>query len=547
MELLLLVWRQYRWPFISVIALSLLSAALGIGLIAFINLRLMTVVDTSLAVLPEFLGLLLLLMVVTLGSQLALTTLGHHFVFRLRGEFIKRILDTQIEKVKKIGSASLLAGLTSDIRNITIAFVRLPELVQGIILTFGSAAYLAWLSGKMMMVTALWMALTIWGGFVLVARVYRHMATLRETEDKLYHDYQTVLEGRKELTLNRERAEYVFNQLYLPDAREYRHHIIRADTFHLSAVNWSNIMMLGAIGLVFWMANSLGWANTAVAATYSLTLLFLRTPLLSAVGALPTLLSAQVAFNKLNTFSLAPYRADFPQPEPHPHWQTLELRDVCFHYPDNSFAVGPINLTLQRGELVFLIGGNGSGKSTLAMLLTGLYQPASGQILLDGQPLAADKPEDYRKLFSAVFTDVWLFDRLLGPGGKAADSALVDQWMAYLKMTHKLQLDNGRIVDLKLSKGQKKRVALLLALAEERDIILLDEWAADQDPHFRREFYQLLLPLLQQMGKTVFAISHDDHYFQHADRLLEMRSGQLTELTGEERELATRDAVARTA
>ncbi|ASI59823.1 multidrug ABC transporter permease/ATP-binding protein [Raoultella ornithinolytica] len=547
MELLLLVWRQYRWPFISVIALSLLSAALGIGLIAFINLRLMTVVDTSLAVLPEFLGLLLLLMVVTLGSQLALTTLGHHFVFRLRGEFIKRILDTQIEKVEKIGSASLLAGLTSDIRNITIAFVRLPELVQGIILTFGSAAYLAWLSGKMMMVTALWMALTIWGGFVLVARVYRHMATLRETEDKLYHDYQTVLEGRKELTLNRERAEYVFNQLYLSDAREYRHHIIRADTFHLSAVNWSNIMMLGAIGLVFWMANSLGWANTAVAATYSLTLLFLRTPLLSAVGALPTLLSAQVAFNKLNTFSLAPYRADFPQPEPHPHWQTLELRDVCFHYPDNSFAVGPINLTLQRGELVFLIGGNGSGKSTLAMLLTGLYQPASGQILLDGQPLAADKPEDYRKLFSAVFTDVWLFDRLLGPGGKAADSALVDQWMAYLKMTHKLQLDNGRIVDLKLSKGQKKRVALLLALAEERDIILLDEWAADQDPHFRREFYQQLLPLLQQMGKTVFAISHDDHYFQHADRLLEMRSGQLTELTGEERELATRDAVARTA
>lgn len=547
MELLLLVWRQYRWPFISVIALSLLSAALGIGLIAFINLRLMTVVDTSLAVLPEFLGLLLLLMVVTLGSQLALTTLGHHFVFRLRGEFIKRILDTQIEKVEKIGSASLLAGLTSDIRNITIAFVRLPELVQGIILTFGSAAYLAWLSGKMMMVTALWMALTIWGGFVLVARVYRHMATLRETEDKLYHDYQTVLEGRKELTLNRERAEYVFNQLYLPDAREYRHHIIRADTFHLSAVNWSNIMMLGAIGLVFWMANSLGWANTAVAATYSLTLLFLRTPLLSAVGALPTLLSAQVAFNKLNTFSLAPYRADFPQPEPHPHWQTLELRDVCFHYPDNSFAVGPINLTLQRGELVFLIGGNGSGKSTLAMLLTGLYQPASGQILLDGQPLAADKPEDYRKLFSAVFTDVWLFDRLLGPGGKAADSALVDKWMAYLKMTHKLQLDNGRIVDLKLSKGQKKRVALLLALAEERDIILLDEWAADQDPHFRREFYQQLLPLLQQMGKTVFAISHDDHYFQHADRLLEMRSGQLTELTGEERELATRDAVARTA
>ncbi|MRS14914.1 multidrug ABC transporter permease/ATP-binding protein [Enterobacteriaceae bacterium RIT691] len=547
MQLLLLVWRQYRWPFIAVMALSLLSAALGIGLIAFINLRLIESVDVSLAVLPEFLGLLLLLMAVTLGSQLALTVLGHHFVYRLRSEFIKRILDTQIERVEKLGSAALLAGLTSDIRNITIAFVRLPELVQGIILTFGSAAYLFFLSGKMLVVTALWMALTIWGGFVLVARVYKHMATLRETEDKLYHDYQTVLEGRKELTLNRERAEHIFNNLYIPDAKEYRHHIVRADTYHLSAVNWSNIMMLGAIGLVFWMANSLGWADTNVAATYSLTLLFLRTPLLSAVGALPTLLSAQVAFNKLKQFSLAPYREAFPKPQAHPHWQTLELRDVAFHYQDNTFAVGPINLTLKRGEMVFLIGGNGSGKSTLAMLLTGLYQPVSGQILLDGEPLAVEKPEDYRKLFSAVFTDVWLFDQLLGPEGQQANALLVTKWLEQLKMGHKLQLENGKILDLKLSKGQKKRVALLLALAEERDIILLDEWAADQDPHFRREFYQVLLPLMQEMGKTIFAISHDDHYFIHADRLLEMRNGKLSELTGEERDAASRDAVARTA
>ena len=547
MELLLLVWRQYRWPFIGVMALSLLSAALGIGLIAFINVRLIETVDTTFAVLPEFLGLLLLLMAVTLGSQLALTTLGHHFVYRLRREFIKRILDTQVERVEKLGSASLLAGLTSDIRAITIAFVRLPELVQGIILTFGSAAYLAVLSTKMLLITALWVALTIWGGFLLVARVYKHMATLRETEDRLYNDYQTVLEGRKELTLNRERAEYVFEQQFTPDAKAYRHHIVRADTFHLSAVNWSNIMMLGAIGLVFWMANGLGWADTNVAATYSLTLLFLRTPLLSAVGALPTLLSAQVAFNKLKTFSLAPYQEAFPQPVAHSNWQTLELRDVSFHYEDNTFAVGPLNLTLKRGELVFLIGGNGSGKSTLAMLLTGLYQPVSGQILLDGQPLAAEKPEDYRKLFSAVFTDVWLFEHLLGPDGQQADPQLVDKWLTQLQMTHKVKLDNGRILDLKLSKGQKKRVALLLALAEARDIIMLDEWAADQDPHFRREFYQVLLPLMQQMGKTIFAISHDDHYFVHADRLLEMRNGQLSELVGEERERASRDAVARTA
>lgn len=261
-------------------------------------------------------------------------------------------------------------------RNITIAFVRLPELVQGIILTVGSAAYLAMLSTKMLLVTAIWMVITIWGGFMLVSRVYRHMATLRETEDKLYNDYQTVLEGRKELTLNRERAEHIFNNLYIPDAKAYRHHIIRADTFHLSAVNWSNIMMLGAIGLVFWMANSLGWADTNVAATYSLTLLFLAArACCQRWDALPTLLTAQIAFNKLNTFARHRLKQNF-RAAGVPGWKTLELRNVMFHYQDNSFSVGPVNLTINRGELLFLIGGNGSGKSTLAMLLTGAVPAA---------------------------------------------------------------------------------------------------------------------------------------------------------------------------
>ncbi len=546
MELLRLVWRQYRWPFSLVLLLSLASAALGIGLIAFINQRLIATADITVSVLPEFLGLLVLLMAITLGSQLALTTLGHHFVFRLRGEFIKRIMDTPVGQIDKLGSATLLAGLSSDVRNITVAFVRLPELVQGVILTLGSAAYLGWLSGKMLLVTALWIAVTLWTGYLLVQRVYKHLATLREVEDSLYDDFQIVLEGRKELALNRERAEYIFDKIYQPDAERYRQHIIRADTFHLSAVNWSNIMMLGVIGLVFWMANGLGWADTTVAATYSLALLFLRTPLLSAMGALPTLLSAQVAFNKLKQFQLAPYTPAFSRPARHPGWQTLELRDVTFTYHDGSFSVGPINLTIQRGELLFLIGGNGSGKSTLAMLLTGLYTPASGEILIDGKPLGADEMDAYRQHFSAVFTDVWLFDKLLGPGGEEADPALVETWLHRLKMDHKLTLENGKILNLKLSKGQKKRVALLLALAEGRDIILLDEWAADQDPHFRREFYQVLLPLMKEMGKTVFAISHDDHYFIHADRLLEMRQGVLSELTGDARELASRDVLART-
>ncbi|MEQ9922742.1 multidrug ABC transporter permease/ATP-binding protein [Pectobacterium brasiliense] len=544
MELLRIVYQQYRWPFLAVILLSLLSAALGIGLIAFINLQLIETVNQSLSVLPQFLGLLLLLMGVTLVSQLALTTLGHHFVYRLRGQFIKRILDTNIARIEQIGSAQLLASLSSDIRNITIAFVRLPELIQGIVLTLGSAAYLAWLSPKMLVVTSVWIAITLWGGFMLVSRVYSHLTQVREAEDRLQKDYETVINGRKELTLNRERAQKLYEEVYQANAQDYRQNVIRADTFHLSAVNWSNIMMLGVIGAVFFMANNLGWADTNVAATYSLTLLFLRTPMLQAVGALPTLLSAQVAFNKLKRFDLANYQEPFSAAVAPADWHTLELRDVVFRYDDSGFDVGPINLVIKRGELVFLIGGNGSGKSTLAMLLTGLYTPISGSLLLDNRPVTAETREDYQKLFSAIFTDFHLFGQMMGPHGTEPDTALVDSWLDRLNMRHKLTLEKHQVMNLQLSQGQRKRVALLLAVAEQRDILLLDEWAADQDPQFRRVFYLELLPQLRALGKTIVAISHDDHYFEHADRLLEMHQGTLSELTGDAREQASQDAVA---
>ena len=234
MKLLKLLFRDNRLPLSGIVLLSLCSAMLSVGVIAFINLKLIRLEGELAATLLSFLGLLAALLLCSGAGQVALHTLGHRFVYRLRRSLVRRVLDTDIERLEQIGGARILASLSSDIRNITIAFVRLPELVQGIILTIGSAAYLAMLSTKMLLVTAIWMAITIWGGFVLVARVYKHMATLRETEDKLYNDYQTVLEGRKELTLNRERAEYIFNHLYIPDAREYRHHIIRADMGHVS-------------------------------------------------------------------------------------------------------------------------------------------------------------------------------------------------------------------------------------------------------------------------------------------------------------------------
>ncbi|MGP4848374.1 ATP-binding cassette domain-containing protein, partial [Marinobacter sp. 1Y8] len=203
-----------------------------------------------------------------------------------------------------------------------------------------------------------------------------------------------------------------------------------------------------------------------------------------------------------------------------------------------------VNLTVRRGDVVFLIGANGSGKSTLAKIITGIFTPTTGSIHVDQGIVDSESNADYRQLFSAIFSDQHLFKQLIGNQGNQPNEALISDWLHKLNLQEKVSVSDHKLSTDKLSQGQRKRLAMLIAVAEQKDILLLDEWAADQDPAFRRVFYQTLIPELKAMGKTLFIISHDDGYFEHADRLLLMKEGRLIELNAEERQRASRDAIA---
>lgn len=547
MKLLKLLFRDNRLPLTGIVLLSLCSAILSVGVIAFINLRLIGLKGDLGLTLFSFLGLLALLLLCAGSGQIALHTLGHRFVYRLRRSLVRRVLDTDIERLEQIGGARILASLSSDIRNITIAFVYMPELVYGLILSIAAFSYLAWLSPALFGITAAWLGLTLLVGWIFVGKVNRHIRLLREAEDHLYQDYQAIIDGRKELALNRDRARRLYDEEFDRDARAYRENVTRADIFNGLAGNWANCMVLGSIGIVFFCASGLGWASGEVAATFALTVLFLRAPMVATVAALPSLLAARISLDKLETLELAPETQAIEPTDSLGDWQCLQLVGVEYRYPGESdeagFDVGPIDLELRRGELVFLVGGNGSGKSTLARLLTGLHRPAAGEIRLDGRAVQAHQWQSYRQLFASVFTDFHLFARLLGPAGGEVSETLVGNWLERLRLRHKVRFAEGRLADTRFSQGQRKRLALLLAMLEDRDILILDEWAADQDPLFRRLFYRELLPQLKAAGKTIIAITHDDHYFDQADRLLKMDGGRLLELTGVERDRATQDAV----
>ncbi|PYE39867.1 multidrug ABC transporter permease/ATP-binding protein [Psychrobacter fozii] len=556
-----MIWAHYRLPFLKVILLNLVNAAVSVGIIAYINHTFISqpVFDTlSLLSLGYFAALITLLLITTFLSQYALTRLGHQFVYELRTKLVKQIIDTKVPQIDHLGSARLIASLSSDIQSITTAFVRMPELVQGVILSAGVALYLGWLSLPLLFIIMFWIVMTIWISTILVKHVYTHLIELRAINDFLYQDYQSIIEGRKELALNQYRAEKLYSDDFLSHAKSYQQTVIKSDTFHLSAVNWSNIMMFASIGVVFAVSNYLN-IPMGVATTFSLTILFMQSPILHAVGAYPTLQTAQVALDKIQSLELADYQAEFMTDHVAKDWQSISLTDVGYRYggintQTQEIAVDAnnpaddilksVNLTVRRGDVVFLIGANGSGKSTLAKIITGIFTPTTGSVQVDQDNIDSENNADYRQLFSAIFSDQHLFKQLIGNQGNQPDEALISDWLQKLNLQDKVSVSDHQLSTDKLSQGQRKRLAMLLSVAEQKDILLLDEWAADQDPAFRRVFYQTLIPELKALGKTLFIISHDDSYFEHADRLLLMKEGRLIELNAEERQRASTDAIA---
>lgn len=535
MTILRLIFQQYRLPFVLMLVLTIISSALGIGVLAYINRYLLSAqIERPTLTLFGFALLVLAYLAVSVLAQVKLAKIGHGFVFSMQLQLIKRIMDSSQLQIQATGKAKILASLANDIRTMSIAFTRLPELLQGVLFVLACSAYLIYLSPRLFVVTAILLVLMMVVSHFIVLGHYRHFRKMRASEDELYRHYQTTLDGHKELALNRYRAERFFREEFSPEAANKRESHIYADSYHVLAVNWGSSVMLAAVGVVFYLAVYRDWASLADAITISMTILFMRGPLMVAVGALPTLMQSQVAINALDSLELSEHEADFIKDSQKlaDDWQAIRLENVTYQHPSQggkTFALAPINLTLKHGETVFLIGANGSGKSTLSMILAGLYAPSSGKIFVDDVEITEANRSAYRQLFASVFTDFHLFEQLLDGMGVDVADELIDTWLAHLQLSEKVSIKQSRLLHNKLSQGQRKRLGLLSATLESRSLLILDEWAADQDPQFRRVFYEMLLPLLKQHGYTVFAISHDDKYFHHAERIISMQQGVLHE------------------
>ena len=260
-------------------------------------------------------------------------------------------------------------------------------------------------------------------------------------------------------------------------------------------------------------------------------------PLQMIMNSAPGLARARIALQNIQELGITLSHSASPEASADPALLTdrsvcLQLCNVTYSHRGvdslDEFTVGPIDLTIAPGELLFITGGNGSGKTTLAKLLVGLYTPDEGELLYNGERISDQNRDSYRQLFSAVFSDFFLFESLLGLEPAQLDDR-AREYIHSLRLQDKVRVKDGVFSTTALSQGQRKRLALLTCCLEDRPVLFFDEWAADQDPSFKEFFYFTILPGLKAQGKTVIVISHDDRYYGVADRIVNLESGRIND------------------
>lgn len=524
------------------IVTGFLSGASSAGLIALIGNAVSNNGHSSSSVLAwGFVGLVVLVLLTSIFSQVVLIKLAQDAVFQMQLQLSRQILASELSQLEKLGTPRLLATLTEDVQAISQAVFSLPLICINLAIVGGCLLYITWLSPQVLLMILVLLAIAIYSSNWFFKKGRQILALAREEQDLLFSDFRTISEGIKELKLNYQRRQDFLVKDLTVTAANFRRHNFRGLSLFAVHASWGKLIFFFAIGAVLFLLPHFITINPKTVTAYVLTFTYLISPMELIVNKLPLLTKADVALKKIEVLGLAlasyaevepvaPALIDSSNQDSKPNWYSLELRGVTHAYGSDrenlDFTLGPINLNFKPGEVVFLIGGNGSGKSTLAKLITGLYIPESGKICLDNQPITQQNREWYRQHFSVVFSDFYLFDRLLGFAQYNLDS-VAQTYLRQLQLDHKVTVENGKLSTTALSQGQRKRLALLTAYLENRPIYLFDEWASDQDPIFKELFYTQFLPKLRNKGKLVLVISHDDQYFELGDRIIKLDYGKV--------------------
>jgi len=453
---------------------------------------------------------------------------------KVRVRIANKLRHTELLFIENTGRGEIYTSLTQDSNIISQTALYLISAGQSTIVLIFSLLYMAVLSSLSFWISVIVISLTLYWYFATHKKVSDTLQTATQKESQFFNTFNHILEGFKEIKINHLKNDDLFHQIeHISNETEQLKIKVGLQSVNLLMVSRVGIFSLLAV-LVFIMPLLV---STQMEVIFEMTAatLFIIGPINIIILTLPMLARTNVALtnlydleNELDTIIAGNHQGKFSTTPPD-EFQKICFSEVTFQYTDKQaktlFSLGPINLTIKPGELLFILGGNGSGKSTLLKLLVGLYYPFGGCLYLDDDEIDQTNYQSYRELFSIIFTDFHLFDRLYGL--RDIDEGRLKSLLRLMELDKKTKYIDGQFTHLDLSTGQKKRLAFISSILENKSIYIFDELVADQDPHFRQYFYEVLLQDLKKQGKTIVAVTHDDKYFHTADHILKMEYGQL--------------------
>jgi putative ATP-binding cassette transporter len=487
----------------------------------------------------QFTGFAVLAVLSRTYARMTLSALMGASILRLRRRMIRSILHLPLEDFERINAARLLVGFTTDLTSIGGAVRNFVHLFSSMAFVAASLAYIAWLSPDRAVVTTVLVLIAIAVAILLRQLERQHGRAARSAWDRAVHVFRMVLDGVKQMKLNRTLGRQVL-RTFESRVRDMQQAGSQRGWYSEAVAIWIQSMSFLILGVAVFGP----FGETTLAVGYGiLALLYIRGPLQSIISDSDAFSNASIALQRVHDLGLT-LSGEIERPDQQlrrearganmlpisPNWKSLTLSDVAFRYdgghPEDDFALGPIDIALQPREIVFISGGNGSGKTTLLKVLTGLYTPAQGSIRFDDVPVTEKNVRLYRSKFAVVFSDYCLFEgvadinfeELSYEAARIAKRFRFKPWM----LTPRDTSDGSA----QLSAGERRRAALLMALLDDRPILVFDEWAADQDPQYKEMFYKEIVPSLRDKGKLVIVLSHDERYFHLGDRVLWLERGK---------------------
>jgi putative ATP-binding cassette transporter len=518
----------------GVVVLAVASGVANTALIALVN-RVINTPSPDGSLLLLFLGICVAFPVLRYAGDWLLIHLTEAATLHLRTSLCARMLAVPLRRLEEMGAPRLNAVLVNDLPTVASTMGLIPQLSLNLTVVLGCLAFMGVLSWTMLIGVLVFLVAGVVAYQVPLLRGHVHFQALRERGDDLFRHFGSLTDGVKELKLHGGRRRAFLETELRDTAVQVQGHAVAAQRAFSSAVSWGQVLIFLLIGMVAFVLPAFTPVERPVLTGFTFAILYMVGPMQAILNAMAPLSRAIVSMERVEQMGTElaeaapaePRRLPGASPAP---WRSLRMDGVTHSYRSerdgSAFILGPIDLSFRPGEIVFITGGNGSGKTTFAKLLTGLYTPESGAVRLDGAAVEGAALERYHALFSTVFSDFYLFDSLLGLEREGLDDQAL-HYLRELQLDHKVRVEGGRLSTTELSQGQRKRLALLTAYLEDRPVYLFDEWAADQDPHFRDVFYHQLLPGLRARGKTVFAITHDDRFYPVADRLIKLDSGRV--------------------